>query len=80
MRATALLFSRTTAAVCPVPALSGIHRRGDSGVSNRDYILSCSKLAPCPEADIAIRCRPLNHDIGFQASITGIAAFDLELV
>src|SRR5215475_10122087 len=38
------------------PTASGIHRRRDRRVSNRDYALSGSKLAGGPETDVATRC------------------------
>jgi hypothetical protein len=53
---------------------------GRSSISNRHYTLSSPKLAGCPEADIATRCFPLKHDDGFEASITSVAAIDLELL
>ena len=62
------------------PSASRIHRRGDRSISNRDDTLSCSKLAPCPEADIAARCFPLKHDKSLEGSVSGVAAIDLELV
>jgi hypothetical protein len=62
------------------PAASGIHRGRDSSISDRDYTLSFSKLALCPDSDVAARCEPLKHDNSFESVIIGIAAIDLKLV
>lgn len=62
------------------PAASGIHRRSDSSVRNRHDTLSSSKLALCPDSDVAARCFPLKHDQSLEGSIIGVAAIDLELV
>jgi len=62
------------------PTARGIYRRNDRSISNRDYALSCSKLAGDPETDVATGCPPLKHDDGLEASIMRVAAIDLELV
>jgi len=62
------------------PAASGIARWGDRSVSNRNYTLPSSKLAGCPESDVAARCEPLKNDNRFEFAIFGVAAIDLEYV
>src|SRR5215813_7704316 len=62
------------------PPAGGIARRRDSSIRNRYYTPSPSKLAGCPESDVAARCEPLEHNNSFEAVIIGVAAIDLELV
>jgi hypothetical protein len=42
--------------------------------------VSSSKLAGCPDSDVAARCSSLKHDKSLKGSIIGVAAIDLELV
>jgi len=51
---------RTPILECPIldiqnPTTSGIHRWGDSSISNPNDALSSSKLAGCPKPDVAAR-------------------------
>src|SRR5262245_43874767 len=62
------------------PTASGIYRRNNRSITNRDYALSCSELAGEPETDVATGCPPLKNDYGFEASIIRVATIDLELV
>src|SRR5215472_18827342 len=49
------------------PTASGIYRRNNRSITNRDYALSCSELAGEPETDVATGA-PLKNDYGFEAS------------
>src|SRR4030095_9731345 len=62
------------------PTARGIDRWDDRSISDRNYTLSRSELAGCPESDVAASRYPLKHDNSFKCTIIRIAAVYLELV